>query len=201
MREERNGGMVPRPGPISTATGTRETCRSSGRARTRSGSAPASSTARGRSKGVTPDLDRHCARVNASARTLGLEPNVEVETMVGLVREGMKRFPPDAALYIRPMYWAEQGGYLSVPADPASTRFLLCALRDADAAADRIFGHGFALSPADAWNPCRPTPRPAASIRTTAAPSWRRERAASTTRWCATCSATSPRPARRTSSW
>jgi branched-chain amino acid aminotransferase len=24
------------------------------------------------------------------------------------------------------MYWAEQGGYMSVPADPASTRFLLC---------------------------------------------------------------------------
>jgi branched-chain amino acid aminotransferase len=57
--------------------------------------------------------------------TLGLKPSVEVATMVGLVRDGLKRFPPDAALYIRPMYWAEQGGYLSVPADPESTRFLL----------------------------------------------------------------------------
>jgi branched-chain amino acid aminotransferase len=77
-------------------------------------------------EGVTPDLERHCARVNASARTLGLEPNVDVDTMLGLVRDGMRRFPSDAALYIRPMYWAEEGGYLSVPADPASTRFLLC---------------------------------------------------------------------------
>ena len=77
-------------------------------------------------EGVTPDLDRHCARVNASAQTLGLAPDVDVDTMVGLTREGMKRFAPDAALYIRPMYWAEQGGYLSVPADPDSTRFLLC---------------------------------------------------------------------------
>jgi branched-chain amino acid aminotransferase len=76
-------------------------------------------------EGVTPDLDRHCARVNASARTMGLEPTVDVETMVGLTRDGMKRFAPDAALYIRPMYWAEQGGYMSVPPDPASTRFLL----------------------------------------------------------------------------
>ena len=76
-------------------------------------------------EGVMPDLDRHCARVNASARTLGLEPRVDVETMVGLTREGVKRFAPDVALYIRPMYWAEQGGYMSVPADPASTRFLL----------------------------------------------------------------------------
>ena len=76
-------------------------------------------------EGVMPDLDRHCARVNASARTLGLEPSVDVETMVGLTREGVKRFAPGAALYIRPMYWAEQGGYMSVPPDAASTRFLL----------------------------------------------------------------------------
>jgi branched-chain amino acid aminotransferase len=76
-------------------------------------------------EGVTPDLDRHCARVNASAKALGLEPTVDAETIVGLTREGTKRFAPDAPLYIRPMYWAEQGGYLAVPADPASTRFLL----------------------------------------------------------------------------
>jgi branched-chain amino acid aminotransferase len=76
-------------------------------------------------EGVTPDLDRHCARVNASAIALGLSPSVEVDTMLGLVRDGIKKFPSDAALYIRPMYWAEKGGYLSVPADPDSTRFLL----------------------------------------------------------------------------
>jgi branched-chain amino acid aminotransferase len=76
-------------------------------------------------EGVTPDLKRHCARVNKSAVTLGLKPNVDVDTMLGLVRDGLKRFPADAAIYIRPMYWAEQGGYLAVPADPDSTRFLL----------------------------------------------------------------------------
>jgi branched-chain amino acid aminotransferase len=76
-------------------------------------------------EGVTPDLDRHCARVNASAVALGLKPSVDVDTMIGLVRDGLKKFSADAALYIRPMYWAEQGGYLSVPADPDSTRFLL----------------------------------------------------------------------------
>jgi branched-chain amino acid aminotransferase len=46
--------------------------------------------------------------------------------MIGLVREGLKRFPPDAALYIRPMYWPERGGFMSVPPEAASTRFLLC---------------------------------------------------------------------------
>ena len=77
-------------------------------------------------EGVMPDLDRHCARVNASAVTLGLQPSVEVDTMMGLTRDGAKRFSRDAALYIRPMYWAERGGFMSVPPDPASTRFLLC---------------------------------------------------------------------------
>jgi len=76
-------------------------------------------------EGVTPDLDRHCARVNSSALALGLKPSVDVDVILGLVRDGLKKFPADAALYIRPMYWAEQGGYLSVPADPESTRFLL----------------------------------------------------------------------------
>jgi branched-chain amino acid aminotransferase len=77
-------------------------------------------------EGVTPDLDRHCARVNASAATLGLKATVDVETMIGLAHDGMRRFSPEAALYIRPMYWAERGGFMSVPPDAESTRFLLC---------------------------------------------------------------------------
>ena len=76
-------------------------------------------------EGVSPDLDRHLARVNDSARRMGLEPAMTVATMQGLVADGLKRFPKDTAVYIRPMYWAEAGGYMGVPADPASTRFLL----------------------------------------------------------------------------
>ena len=77
-------------------------------------------------EGVAPDLDRHFARVNASARALGLEPHMEVETMLGLCRDGLKKFSGDEAIYIRPMYWADGGGYMGVPADAATTRFLLC---------------------------------------------------------------------------
>jgi len=77
-------------------------------------------------EGVTPDLDRHFARVNASAEALGMRPSVGVELMLELAEAGRKRFAPDSALYIRPMYWAERGGYMSVPPDPDSTRFLLC---------------------------------------------------------------------------
>jgi branched-chain amino acid aminotransferase len=75
---------------------------------------------------VAPDLDLHAARVNASALALGLEPTVTAEEIVGLTMDGLKKFDGDTAVYIRPMYWAEHGGYMGVPADPASTRFCLC---------------------------------------------------------------------------
>lgn len=75
--------------------------------------------------GVTPDIEKHCTRVNNSAVTLGLKPVVPVDTWLGLVREGVKKFGPQPELYIRPMYWAESGGPLSVPADPESTRWCL----------------------------------------------------------------------------
>ncbi|MCK0196390.1 branched-chain amino acid aminotransferase [Ancylobacter sp. 6x-1] len=77
-------------------------------------------------EGVTPDLDLHCARVNRSALALGLDPKVPVEQWMALTAEGMKRFAPGTALYIRPMYWAEAGGPHTVEADPASTRWCLC---------------------------------------------------------------------------
>lgn len=76
-------------------------------------------------EGVTPDLDLHCARVNASATTLHLQPVVSAETWEGLTRDGIKRFDKDTALYIRPMYWAEQSGKLLVAPDPASTKWCL----------------------------------------------------------------------------
>jgi branched-chain amino acid aminotransferase len=76
-------------------------------------------------EGVTPDLDRHCARVNRSAVSMGLKPTMSVEAMLELTRDGMKKFAPGAALYIRPMYWAERGGLSTVEVDPESTRFCL----------------------------------------------------------------------------
>ena len=76
-------------------------------------------------EGVTPDLDRHCARVNRSATTMGLRPVVSVEAMVEFAREGVRKFAPGAELYIRPMYWAERAGATGVQPDPQSTRFCL----------------------------------------------------------------------------
>ena len=76
-------------------------------------------------EGVTPDLDLHCARVNRSAKTMWLKPTMSDEAIVAIALEGVKKFAAGAALYIRPMYWAEQNGVGSVPPDPESTRFCL----------------------------------------------------------------------------
>jgi branched-chain amino acid aminotransferase len=76
-------------------------------------------------EGVTPDLELHCARVNDSARKLYLKPTVSTETWVSLAREGVARFDKDAALYIRPMYWAEKEGPWVQAHDPNSTRWCL----------------------------------------------------------------------------
>lgn len=75
---------------------------------------------------VSPDLDLHAARVNQSATNLGLAPTQSIEEIIGLTQDGLKKFDGKTAVYIRPMYWAEHGGYMGVPADPASTRFCLC---------------------------------------------------------------------------
>ena len=76
-------------------------------------------------EGVTPDLDLHCARVNDSAKKLYLKPTVSTEEWVRLAREGIQRFDKDAALYIRPMYWAENEGPWVQAHDPESTRWCL----------------------------------------------------------------------------
>jgi branched-chain amino acid aminotransferase len=78
-------------------------------------------------EGVAPDLDYHCQRVNRSAAAMGLKPVVTPERWEALAREGCAKFPKDAAMYIRPMYWAEAGGAGGgVRHDPESTRWCLC---------------------------------------------------------------------------
>ena len=76
-------------------------------------------------EGVTPDLDLHCQRVNDSARALGLKPTKTAEEITALCLEGVSKFPENAALYIRPMYYATQGGYMAVAPDPDSTQFII----------------------------------------------------------------------------
>ncbi len=76
--------------------------------------------------GVAPDLDAHCARVNRSAEALMIKPDVATDRMVEIVREGLALYPADAAVYIRPMYWATENGHLAVLPGDAETGFCIC---------------------------------------------------------------------------
>ena len=72
--------------------------------------------------GLSPDLDQHCRRLFRSAKSMLLQPQLGVDEVIDLCKAGVRRFPKDAELYIRPMFYAEDG--FLVP-DPASTKFVL----------------------------------------------------------------------------
>ena len=73
--------------------------------------------------GVSPDLEPHCARVNRSAEALMLTPTVTVPDMMDIINEGLKRFAPDSAVYIRPMYWGIHGDATTIAPSPDVTGF------------------------------------------------------------------------------
>jgi branched-chain amino acid aminotransferase len=73
-------------------------------------------------EGTIPDIELHCARACSSARKMMLEPKIQPEAMVELVKEGVAKFDGSTALYIKPMFWAD-GGWIYP--DPDTTRFLI----------------------------------------------------------------------------
>ena len=76
--------------------------------------------------GMTPDLGLHCARVNESARRMGLNPPMSDEDVLQIAHDGVKKFAPGTPLYIRPMVWARDGQASMVSPDPDSAAFALC---------------------------------------------------------------------------
>ncbi|HEX4096430.1 MAG TPA: branched-chain amino acid aminotransferase [Caulobacteraceae bacterium] len=77
--------------------------------------------------GGAPDLDRHMARINESARRFHLKPLVSHDEWMGLARDGVRKFSPGTPLYVRPMYWPDAGLVGGgVMFDPDSTRWCLC---------------------------------------------------------------------------
>ena len=72
--------------------------------------------------GLAPDLDRHCARVVASARAMLLKPTLDANEILELCKAGIAKFPRSAELYVRPMFYAT-GGFI-VP-DAETTVFVL----------------------------------------------------------------------------
>lgn len=101
-------------------------------------------------EGVAPDLDLHCERMIASAKAMDLAPMVTAKEIEELVWHGLQRFDRDAAVYIRPMFYAETG---FVAPDPESTRFVLSLF---EAAMPPAAGFSACLSPYR-----RPTPESA----------------------------------------
>jgi branched-chain amino acid aminotransferase len=76
--------------------------------------------------GVAPDLLAHCQRVNNSAKALMLKPSVEANDMVEIIWEGLKQYEADAAVYIRPMYWAIDGDLTAIVPNQDSVGFAIC---------------------------------------------------------------------------
>jgi branched-chain amino acid aminotransferase len=92
-------------------------------------------------EGVAPDLDRHCQRTLASARNLGLAPMLTAGEIEELMRDGIGRFAAGTELYIRPMFFAEEGFIAPLP---ESTRF---ALSIYESPLPRPLGSSVCLSP------------------------------------------------------
>ncbi|WP_395830239.1 branched-chain amino acid aminotransferase [Elstera sp.] len=72
--------------------------------------------------GLIPDLALHCERVIRSAKVMAMEPPVTAGEIYDMAKEGIRRFPAGAELYIRPMFWMEEG---LMVLKPESTRFAL----------------------------------------------------------------------------
>ncbi|MBF9058348.1 branched-chain amino acid aminotransferase [Rhodobacterales bacterium HKCCSP123] len=76
--------------------------------------------------GLAPDLRAHCDRVVRSAHALMLHPDKTGEEIFEIAWEGLKRYPRETPVYVRPMFWGIDGGaYGIIPADsPAG--FAVC---------------------------------------------------------------------------
>ena len=55
-----------------------------------------------------------------------LKPTVSAKEMVDIVWEGLKLYPADAAVYIRPMYWAIDGDLSAIVPKSETVGFAIC---------------------------------------------------------------------------
>ena len=76
--------------------------------------------------GLSPDLDKHCERVNRSAEALMITPTCTVEQMLEIISEGLAQYSDDSAVYIRPMYWGINGDATAIVPDDDTTGFAIC---------------------------------------------------------------------------
>lgn len=72
--------------------------------------------------GAAPDLDRHCERAIRSAEILGMKPGITAKEIEAVALEGIKKFSPEAALYICPYFYLSES-FFGVTDD--ATRFTM----------------------------------------------------------------------------
>jgi branched-chain amino acid aminotransferase len=77
-------------------------------------------------EGTAPDLELHCARAGRSAKAIGLNPTMSTEAILDLAKQGARKFGPDKALYVKPMYWGEAEGPSTILPDPDDIGFAVC---------------------------------------------------------------------------
>ncbi len=75
--------------------------------------------------GLSPDLEKHCARVNRSAEALMITPTMTSEAIVEAVREGLEGYDRSQPVYIRPMYWALDGDSSGIVPREGATGFAI----------------------------------------------------------------------------
>jgi branched-chain amino acid aminotransferase len=77
-------------------------------------------------EGLTPDLDAHCDRIVRSAKALMITPTMTGAEITEIAREGLKAFANDTAVYVRPMFWALDGGMSAIVPAENATGFAIC---------------------------------------------------------------------------
>lgn len=127
-------------------------------------------------EGVAPDLDQHCERIVRSATSFGLKIVKSAPEIEALIREGIAKFPKEAQLYLRPMFWG--GGRLR-RCRSGGDRVLGVGLRSAAAEAQWLLGDLPLFRRRAPLNMCRRTRSRLPIIPIRHAPSARRSRAAS----------------------
>ncbi len=75
--------------------------------------------------GAAPDLLAHFERVNRSAEAMMLTPSKTPQEMMEITSEGLQRYGPDDAIYIRPMYWGIDGDVTAIVPDTEKVGFAL----------------------------------------------------------------------------
>ena len=77
--------------------------------------------------GLAPDLMAHCERAVRSAKALMLTPVQTAQEIFDIAWEGLRSYAPETPIYIRPMFWGVDCGYMAImPVPEAPAGFALC---------------------------------------------------------------------------